>query len=199
MSGYKVDTIVIGAGAVGLAIAESLSRSGREVIVLESEDDFGKVTSSRNSGVIHAGIYYPENSLKSKLCVEGNKLLYSYCQKNNIPFENTKKLLVASSNNQIAIIDEIQKQAEKNGVTGIRKITKQEVQKIEPLIFCQEALLVPSSGIIDAIAYMRSLIGKLEDTGGMLAFNSKLIKCEIKNNKFVLQVSGSEETLIEST
>ena len=199
MSGYKVDTIVIGAGAVGLAIAESLSRSGREVIVLESEDDFGKVTSSRNSGVIHAGIYYPENSLKSKLCVEGNKLLYSYCQKNNIPYENTKKLLVASSNNQIAIIDEIQKQAEKNGVTGIRKITKQEVQKIEPLIFCQEALLVPSSGIIDAIAYMRSLIGKLEDTGGMLAFNSKLIKVELIDNKFFLQVSGKEKTSIECT
>ena len=100
MSDYKVDTIVIGAGAVGLAIAEILCRSGREVIVLESEDDFGKITSSRNSGVIHAGIYYLENSLKSKFCVEGNKLLYDYCQKNNIPFENTKKLLVASSNNQ---------------------------------------------------------------------------------------------------
>ena len=113
MSDYKVDTIVIGAGAVGLAIAEILSRSSREVIVLESEDDFGKITSSRNSGVIHAGIYYLENSLKSKFCVEGNKLLYSYCQKNSIPFENTKKLLVASSNNQIAIIDEIQKKQKK--------------------------------------------------------------------------------------
>ena len=110
MSDYKVDTIVIGAGAVGLAIAEILSRFGKEVIVLESEDDFGKITSSRNSGVIHAGIYYLENSLKAKFCVEGNKLLYDYCQKNNIPFENTKKLLVASSNSQIEIIDEIQKQ-----------------------------------------------------------------------------------------
>ena len=197
MSDYKVDTIVIGAGAVGLAIAEILSRSDREVIVLESEDDFGKITSSRNSGVIHAGIYYLENSLKAKFCVEGNKLLYDYCQKNNIPFENTKKLLVASSNSQIEIIDEIQKQAEKNGVTEIRKITKQEVQKIEPLIFCEEALLVPSSGIIDAIAYMRSLIGRIEDAGGMLAFNSKLIKGELKNNKFILHVSGQEETLIE--
>ena len=199
MSDYKVDIIVIGAGAVGLAIAEILSKSGREVIVLESEDNFGKITSSRNSGVIHAGIYYSENSLKSKFCVEGNRLLYDYCSQNNIPFENTKKLLVASSEDQIAIIDEIKKKAEKNGVTGITKITKKEVNNIEPLISCEEALLIPSSGIIDAIAYMRSLVGRIEDAGGMLAFNSKLIKCEIRNNKFILHVSGQEETLIEST
>ena len=113
MSNYKADIIVIGAGAVGLAIAEILSRSGREVIVLESEDNFGKITSSRNSGVIHAGIYYLENSLKSKFCLEGNKLIYDYCSKNNIPFENTKKLLVASSEDQIAIIDEIEKRLKK--------------------------------------------------------------------------------------
>ena len=198
MTEYKVDTIIVGAGVVGLAIAEILSSSGREVIVLESEGNFGKITSSRNSGVIHAGIYYTENSLKSKFCVEGNKLLYDYCLQNNIPFENTKKLLVASSTDQIAIIDKIQNKAENNGVTGIRKITKQEAKKIEPLIFCEEALLIPSSGIIDAVAYMRSLVGKIEDAGGMLAFNSKLIKCEIKNNKFILHVSGQEETLIES-
>ena len=107
MSNYKVDTVVIGAGAVGLAIAENLSKFGREVLVLESEDNFGKITSSRNSGVIHAGIYYSENSLKSKFCVEGNKLLYNYCKKNHIPYENTKKLIVASSNNQITVIDNI--------------------------------------------------------------------------------------------
>ena len=199
MSNYKADIIVIGAGAVGLAIAEILSKSGKEVIVLEAEDNFGKITSSRNSGVIHAGIYYSENSLKSRFCVEGNKLLYEYCSQNNIPFENTKKLLVASSEDQIAIIDEIKKKAEKNGVTGITKMTKKEVNNIEPLISCEEALLIPSSGIIDAIAYMRSLVGKIEDAGGMLAFNSKLIKCEIRNNKFVLHVSWQEETLIEST
>ena len=125
MSDYKAETIVIGAGIVGLAIAEILSRFGREVIVLETEDNFGKITSSRNSGVIHAGIYYAKNSLKSKFCVDGNRLLYDYCLQNNIPFENTKKLLVASSPDQIAIIDKIKHNAEKNGVAGIRKITKQ--------------------------------------------------------------------------
>tara|TARA_B100001123_G_scaffold333854_1_gene376883 strand:+ start:1784 stop:2893 length:1110 start_codon:yes stop_codon:yes gene_type:complete len=197
MSDYKVDTIIIGAGAVGLAIAECLSKSGREVIVLESEDDFGKITSSRNSGVIHAGIYYNENSLKSKFCVKGNELLYDYCSKNNIPFENTKKLLIASSNEQISIINDIKNKAEKNGVKGIKNITKKEVINLEPLIFCKEALLIPSSGIIDPISYMRSLVGKIEDSGGMLAFNSKLINCEIKNNKFVLYVSGKDNISIQ--
>ena len=197
MSDYKVETIIIGAGAVGLAIAEALSSSGREVILIETEDDYGKITSSRNSGVIHAGIYYNENSLKSKFCVEGNKLIYEYCVNNNIPFRNTKKLLVASSKDQILVIDDIHKNAEKNGVKRIKKITKKEVQKIEPLIFCEEALLVPSSGIIDPISYMRSLVGKIEDKGGMIAFNSKLTRCEFKNNKFILNISGKEETTIE--
>ena len=197
MSEYEVDTIVIGAGAVGLAIAESLCSSGKEVIVIESEDNFGKLTSSRKSGVIHAGIYYKENSLKSKFCVEGNRLLYNYCRINSIPFENTKKLLVASSNDQIAIIDKIKTNAEKNGVTGIKKISRKEVKNLEPLINCKEALLVPSSGIIDSIAYMRSLVGKIEDKGGILAFNSKLIKCLSKKDKFVLHISDQEETLIE--
>ena len=197
MSNYEVDTVVIGAGAVGLAIAEKLSKSGREVLVLESEDNFGKITSSRNSGVIHAGIYYSENSLKSKFCVEGNKLLYNYCKKNHIPYENTKKLIVASSNNQITVIDNIKIQAEKNGVAEIRKISQKEVKKIEPQIFCQEALLVPSSGIIDVIAYMRSLVGKIEECGGMLAFNSKVIKSSLSNNRFVIQISGEEDIIIK--
>jgi len=197
MSHFKVDTIIVGAGAVGLAIAENLSNSGKEVLILESEDDFGKITSSRNSGVIHAGIYYSENSLKSKFCVEGNQMLYSYCKKNNIPYENTKKLLVATSKEQIAIIDKIKLQAEKNGVKGITKISKKEVSNIEPYIICEEALLVPSSGIIDAISYMRSLIGKIEDVGGMIAFNSKLKSVKIKNNKFVLCITGQDKTTVE--
>ena len=97
MSDFNVDTVIIGAGVVGLAIGNELSNQNKDVLVIEAQNDFGKLTSSRNSGVIHAGIYYSENSLKSRFCVEGNKLLYDYCSQNNIPFENTKKLLVASS------------------------------------------------------------------------------------------------------
>ena len=197
MSDFRVDVAIIGAGVVGLAIAEALTESGKEVLILESEDNFGKITSSRNSGVIHAGIYYSEKSLKSKFCVKGNKLLYEYCKKNHIPYINTKKILVASSEDQISIIDNIKEQAEKNGVKEIKKISKKEVIKLEPLILCNEALLVSSSGIIDGITYMRSLIGKIEDAKGMISYNSKLKKVEVQGNKFLLHIEDNENTLVE--
>ena len=126
MSDFSVDTVVIGAGVVGLAIANELSKQNREVLVVEAEEDFGQITSSRNSGVIHAGIYYPENSNKSKFCVLGNRLLYDYCKKYYVPYLNTKKILVASSLDQITVIDQIKNQAEKNGVKDIKKISKTE-------------------------------------------------------------------------
>ena len=105
MNDFSVDTVIIGAGVVGLAIASELAKNNKEVLIVEAEDDFGKITSSRNSGVIHAGIYYPQNSNKSKFCVQGNKLLYDYWKTNLIPHFNTKKILVASSFDQINIID----------------------------------------------------------------------------------------------
>ena len=129
------------------------------MLVLEEQAEFGQITSSRNSGVIHAGIYYSEKSFKAKMCVEGNKLLYKFCKKYSIPHRNTKKLLVASSDEQIEIIDKIKSQAEKNGVINIQKISKSKVTNLEPLIKCNEALLVPSSGIIDTINFMSSLEG----------------------------------------
>tara|TARA_Y100000590_G_scaffold426900_1_gene536523 strand:+ start:1322 stop:2431 length:1110 start_codon:yes stop_codon:yes gene_type:complete len=196
MSNYDVDIVVIGAGAVGLAISEALSALGREVIVLEAENNYGQITSSRNSGVIHAGIYYKKNSLKSKFCVEGNQLIYQYCKKNNVPYENTKKILVASSEDQIKVINDIKQKAKENGVKNIQKLSQYQINKIEPDIYCKEALFVPSSGIIDVVAYMRSLVGKIEDTGGMIAYNSKLVECEIENKNFVLSVLGKEKTII---
>ena len=138
MTDFSVETVVIGAGVVGLATAYQLSRENKEVLILETEDEFGKITSSRNSGVIHAGIYYPKNSLKSKFCVLGNRLLYDYCKKNHIPYLNTKKLLVASSLDQIKIIDQIKNQAEKNGVEGIKKISKNEVLNLLNLCFGEQ-------------------------------------------------------------
>ena len=193
------DVIIIGGGIIGLATGYQILKEfpDKKLLLIEKEKKLAFHQSGHNSGVIHAGVYYSENSLKSKFCVEGNKLLYNYCKKNHVPYENTKKLIVASSKDQIAIIDNIKIQAEKNGVTKIKKISQKEVQKIEPHVFCQEALLVPSSGIIDAIAYMRSLVGKIEECGGMLAFNSKVIKSSFSNNKFIVQVSGKEDTIIQ--
>ena len=107
MADFNSEIVIIGAGVIGLAIARALSKKGKEVLVLEEQAEFGQITSSRNSGVIHAGIYYSEKSFKAKMCVEGNKLLYKFCKKYSIPHRNTKKLLVASSDEQIEIIDKI--------------------------------------------------------------------------------------------
>ena len=115
MADFSSDFVIIGGGVIGLAIARNLSQQGKEVLILEELSEFGKITSSRNSGVIHAGIYYPENSLKAKMCVEGNRLLYDYCNKYSIPHNNTKKILVASSEEQIKIIDDI---GESHTITG---------------------------------------------------------------------------------
>ena len=198
MTDFKVDTVIIGAGVVGLAIANELSSQNKEVLVIEALSDFGQVTSSRNSGVIHAGIYYPERSLKSKFCVLGNKLIYDYCKKNHVQHKNTKKILVASSPDQINIIDNIKKQAEKNGVEGITKISKNQVLKMEPLINCEEALLIPSSGIIDSIGFMRSLVGKIENSGNLISYRSNLKKINFDGNNFQLLIENDGNITIEA-
>ena len=195
MADFTTDIAIIGAGVVGLAIAKTLAEQGKEVLVLEELPEFGKITSSRNSGVIHAGIYYPENSLKAKLCIEGNSLLYDYCKKFSIPHKNTKKILVASSEDQVKTIDNIKIQAEKNGVKNIEKISNTKVSFLEPLITCKEALLVPSSGIIDSYSFMSSLEGQIKDLQGMISYNSKVSKINFDGNFFTLQIHDQENNL----
>ena len=199
MTDFSVETVVIGAGVVGLAISRELSNINGEILVLESEKDFGQLTSSRNSGVIHAGIYYPENSLKSKFCIEGNILLYEYCKKYNIPHRNTKKILVASSLEQIQIIDQIKINAEKNGVRNIKKLTKLQTLQLEPLIRCEESLLVPSSGIVDAVSFMRSLEGQILDSGNMISYQSSVGKINFDGKIFTIRVldNNNQETTIK--
>jgi len=192
MTDFSAEIIIIGAGAIGLAIARSLTQKNYEVIIVEEFPKFGQITSSRNSGVIHAGIYYSEKSLKAKMCVEGNILLYEYCKKYSIPFRNTKKILVASNQQQIQIIDNIKKKAEKNGVEKIEKITKSKVLNLEPLISCQEALLIHSSGIIDTYSYMNALEGEIKDLGGMISYNSKVIKINYDGKNFRLKISDTK-------
>jgi len=188
MTDFDANIVIIGAGVVGLALARELSEKFIEVLVLEELSKFGQITSSRNSGVIHAGIYYPENSLKAKMCLEGNTLLYQYCNTYSIPHRNTKKLLLASNNEQIKIIDNIKNQAEKNGVHNIEKVSKSKVSILEPMIKCQEALLIPSSGIIDAISFMNSLEGQIKDSQGMIAYNSKIKKINFDGSFFFLEI-----------
>jgi len=136
-----VDTIIIGAGVVGLAIARHLAMAGQEVLVLEAEPAIGSVTSSRNSGVIHAGIYYRPGSLKAKLCVKGRDMLYAYAADRGIPHKRCGKLVVATSQDQIPKLEEWKKTAEQNGVTGLKLLTPLEAQKMEPEVFCEAAML----------------------------------------------------------
>jgi L-2-hydroxyglutarate oxidase LhgO len=195
MTDFNTEIVIIGAGVVGLAIAKELSSRGKEVLILEQFSAFGQITSSRNSGVIHAGIYYDDKSFKAKMCVEGNKLLYQYCDFYKIPHRNTKKILVASTDEQTKIIDNIKNQAEKNGVLNIEKISKSKVAKLEPLIKCEEALLIPSSGIIDVISFMSSLEGQIKDSQGMISYNSEVSKINFDGSGFNIEVLDERKNI----
>jgi len=190
MDDFKTNTVIIGAGVVGLAIARELSVKNIETIIIEEQGDFGTLTSSRNSGVIHSGIYYKTNSFKSKFCVEGNRLLYEYADKFNIPHKNTKKILVAVNEDQIQEIEDIKKQASINGVEKVKRLSNHQVSNLEPLIKCKEGLLVPSTGIIDPISFMRSLVGEIEDNGNMISYNSLVEQIYLEDNQFVISMKN---------
>ena len=180
----RVGCVVIGAGVVGLAIARAIALQGREVIVLEQSDAIGTGTSSRNSEVIHAGIYYPKGSLKANLCVKGKQMLYDYCIERGVTFQRCGKLIVATSKEQQAQLDVIQAKAAANGVTDLRLLSGEDARKLEPALECVAALHSPSTGIVDSHGVMLALQGDLENAGGMVAFHSRLKQAEI-------QVDGS--------
>jgi L-2-hydroxyglutarate oxidase LhgO len=171
----RIDCVVIGAGVIGLAVARALSLAGREVIVAEAEDAIGTVTSSRNSEVIHAGIYYPPGSAKARLCVEGKALLYAYCEARGVPHKRLGKLIVAASEDQLANLDELKVRAEANGVHDLKLIDRAEMQVLEPALRGAAALLSPSTGVIDSHAYMLALQGDAEAAGAAFAFRTPVL------------------------
>ncbi|MFZ9184250.1 MAG: NAD(P)/FAD-dependent oxidoreductase, partial [Hylemonella sp.] len=150
----QVDCVVVGAGVVGLAVARALARAGREVLVLEAAEAIGTMTSSRNSEVIHAGIYYPQGSLKAQLCVQGKQLLYDYCQARGVGHRRCGKLLVATSEAQVAQLQGIIAKAAANGVDDLVLLTRAQAQAMEPALQCVAAIHSPSTGIIDSHAFM---------------------------------------------
>jgi L-2-hydroxyglutarate oxidase LhgO len=170
-----VQTVVIGAGVVGLAIARALAMSGREVLVLEREPAFGTITSARNSEVIHAGIYYPKDSLKARLCVAGRHALYDYCAAHGIPHRRCGKLIVACSPEEVPELAAIAARARANGVDDLREITAGEARAMEPALACCGALVSPSTGIVDSHALMLTLLGEAEGHGAMLVPNTEII------------------------
>ena len=186
----RVDAVVIGAGVVGLAVARALAMAGREVIVLEQHDLIGSETSSRHSEVIHAGIYYPPGSVKARVCVCGKKLLYDYVESHGVPYKKLGKLIVATSEDQIASLQQIKERAEQNGVHDLEFLSHNEVAAREPDLRCLSALWSPSTGVIDSHAFMLALQGDLEAHGGMIAFLSPVEGGKVMADGIVLRVGG---------
>lgn len=185
-----VDSIVIGAGVIGLAVAWQLARRGREVIVLEASDAIGTGISSRNSEVIHAGIYYPKNSLKARLCVAGKALLYRYCESRGVAFKRLGKLIVATEAAEVAALQGIFRNAEANGVNDLRWLGAEQAKAMEPQLRTAGALLSPSTGIIDSHGLMLALQGDAEANGAVLAFSSPVMGGRVRGREIVLEVGG---------
>lgn len=170
-----IQTIVVGAGAVGLAVARALVEAGREVMVLEQHELIGSETSSRNSEVIHAGIYYPPGSLRATLCVRGKELLYRFCAEHGVPHLRCGKLLIATHENQLPKLHAFKESAAKNGVTDLEYIGGNAARDLEPELSCVAALISPSTGIIDAHSFMLALEGGIEAHGG-----SVVLRCPVE-------------------
>ncbi len=186
MQAEKIDCAVIGAGVVGLAVARALARAGREVMVLESEGAIGTGTSSRNSEVIHAGIYYPQGSLKAQLCVQGKEMLYAYADDRAIPYRRCGKLIVATSQEQVGELEGIVAKARANGVNDLVVVARQQALAMEPQLQCVAAVHSPSTGIVDSHSLMLSLQADLENAGGMVALKSPVAHAECSGNQIDL-------------
>lgn len=188
----RIDCVVIGAGVVGLACARALALAGREVIVLEAAGAIGTETSSRNSEVIHAGIYYPPDSAKAVLCVQGKALLYRYCEAHGVAHRRCGKLIVATEPGQVASLHRIRAHAAANGVHDLRLLAADEAHAMEPQLRCVAALYSPSTGIIDSHALMLAFQGEAEDRGAALALHSPVRGGAIGDAGIVLDVGGAE-------
>src|SRR6201996_3922763 len=193
----KVDCVVVGAGVVGLAVARKLAQAGREVIVLEAAEGIGTVTSSRNSEVIHAGIYYKAGSLMARMCVSGKHALYAYCADHGIPHRNCGKLIVATTPQETEKLQSIRAHAEANGVLDMQTLSGAVARALEPALNCDAALLSPSTGIIDSHAYMLALRGDAEDAGAAFAFHTPLLRGKARGGHIELDAGGDAPMTLE--
>lgn len=188
----RIGAVVIGAGVVGLACARALARRGVETVVVEAQAAIGTEISSRNSEVLHAGIYYPAGSLKARLCVAGNRMLDDFCATHGVNHRRCGKLILATAAAQEEGLDELRRQAQANGVTDLRPLTAGQVRAQEPQLNCTAALLSPSTGIVDSHGLMLALLGDAEAHGAALALRSPLLRGEARDDGFALEVGGAE-------
>jgi len=193
----RVDCVVVGAGVIGLAVARRLARAGREVIVLEAAEGIGTVTSSRNSEVIHAGIYYKAGSLMARMCVAGKRALYAYCADHGIPHKNCGKLIVATTPKEAEKLQSIRAHAEANGVLDMQTLSGEAARAFEPALNCDAALLSPSTGIIDSHSYMLSLRGEAEEAGAVFAFHTPLLRAKARRGQFEIDAGGEAPMTLE--
>ena len=192
----EVEAVVVGAGVIGLAAARALALAGHEVIVLEKAYTIGFETSSRNSEVIHGGLYYPKGSLKAVSCVEGRHRLYDYCRDHGVPHSRLGKLIVATEEAEIPGVERIEAAARANGVEDLEWLSASEAQRLEPELRCVRALLSPSTGIVDSHALMLAYQGEAEAAGAFIAFRAPVLSGRVLPDGFELSVGGDDPATI---
>ena len=187
-----MQVLVVGAGVIGLAVAREAAKRGNDVIVAEATSTIGSGTSSRNSEVIHAGIYYPTGSLRARHCTRGRRMLYSYCLSHGIPYRRSGKLIVATKPSETTKIEQILAQGHKNGVEGLNLIDGEAARRLEPALTCVAAVHSPETGIIDSHRFMLALQGDLEDFGGSIAFNTPVERITRSPAGWAVHFGGAE-------
>ncbi len=195
----SVECLVVGAGVIGLAIARALARAGREVIVVEANSGIGGGVSSRNSEVIHAGIYYPPGLVKTRLCVDGKAMLYAFCQEFGVPHKRCGKLLVAVNAGEVDKLAALKAQAEANGVNDLIWLSGEEARALEPALVADRALLSPSTGIVDSHAFMLALQGDAEAHGAMIAFDTPVLAGRAIERGIVIETGGPSPMRISAS
>lgn len=197
MDRYEVDTVIIGAGVVGLACARALAAAGREVLIVEKNAVYGEETSARNSEVIHAGIYYDAGSLKAQWCVEGRRALYAYAKARGVAHRKCGKLIVAADDSELPMLDSVLGKAENNGVEGMARLSRDETLALEPALDVAAALLSPETGIIDSHGLMLAYLGEAENNGAQLVTGAEIVGGSLREDGRVdLEVGGDEPLLL---
>lgn len=194
----QVDAVVVGAGVVGLAVARALALAGREVLVLDAAEGIGTETSSRNSEVIHAGIYYPAGSLMARACVAGKHRLYRYCAERGVPHSNCGKLIVATTEEEAGKLEGIRQRAAANGVSELHLISRDEARAMEPALHCTAALHSTTTGIVDSHAYMLALQGDAENAGAVFAFHAPVLRGRATEDGIEIEVGGEESMALRA-
>lgn len=196
----KIEILIIGSGVIGLAIAEKLSGKYKDILVIDRYDSFGRETSSRNSEVVHAGLYNPKSSLKTELCIRGRKLLYELCDKKGIEYKKTGKIVIANTEEEIEKVNNLKKKGTENGVESLSMLTQQEISGMEPGIKCREGLFSPESGIIDTHGLMKYFEEEAANNGVSHVYNCEVVNLYKKNNSYIAEIidTDGEKMLLES-